>query len=51
MERGYFKSNRPNTESGFDLNRWTWNRKKYWTKPIQIIAPSKWMMNNVKKAI
>ena len=50
-KEGYFKSNRPNTESGFDLNRWTWNRKKkYWTKPIQIIAPSKWMMNNVKKS-
>ena len=32
---GYNKSNRPKTESSFDLNLWTWNRKiKYWKDPI-----------------
>ncbi len=41
---GYYPNNRPNYESGFDLNRWTWNRKKkYWNKPIQIVAPSAWL--------
>ena len=31
---GYTKKNRLNTEGGFDLNRWTWNRKiKYWKIP------------------
>ena len=25
---GYSSSNRPDYESGFDLNRWTWQRKK-----------------------
>ena len=46
---GYFTNNRPDYESGFDLNRWTWNRKKkYWKKPIQIITPSKWLANCVE---
>ncbi len=48
---GYNKKNRPVSESGFDLNKWTWNRKKkYWKSPIQLIAPSKWMMDNVKES-
>jgi glycosyltransferase involved in cell wall biosynthesis len=48
---GYFKSNRPLGEGRFDLNRWTWNRKrKYWKKPINIITPSIWMKQNVKKS-
>lgn len=50
-EEGYLKSNRPIGESGFDLNRWTWRRKrKYWKKPINIITPSDWMEKNVKKS-
>ncbi len=41
---GYYFNNRPNYELGFDLNRWTWNRKKkYWNKPIQIITASTWL--------
>jgi glycosyltransferase involved in cell wall biosynthesis len=41
---GYYSNNRPNYESGFDLNRWTWNRKKkYWNKPIHIVTPSAWL--------
>ena len=27
-KEGYHKGNRPIGESGFDLNRWTWKRKK-----------------------
>lgn len=43
---GYLKSNRPNDESRFDLNRWTWERKlKAWKKPIHIVTPSKWLAN------
>ncbi len=50
-KQGYNEKNRPKGESGFDLNKWTWNRKKkYWKKPIQLIAPSKWMMDNVKES-
>jgi glycosyltransferase involved in cell wall biosynthesis len=41
---GYYSNNRPNYESGFDLNRWTWNRKKKYLKfPIQIVTPSNWL--------
>jgi glycosyltransferase involved in cell wall biosynthesis len=48
---GYYSNNRPNYESGFDLNRWTWNRKKkYWNKPIQIVTPSAWLAKCVNKS-
>ena len=51
LSEGYFRSNRPIGEGRFDLNRWTWNRKrKYWKKPINIITPSNWMKQNVKKS-
>ncbi len=51
-KEGYLKSNRPIGESGFDLNMWSWKRKKkYWKKPIQIIAPSNWMKENVNKSL
>lgn len=48
---GYTKFNRPQGESGIDLNRWTWKRKlKKWTKPIQIVSPSKWIDTCVKES-
>ena len=47
---GYNVDNRPNYESGFDINRWTWLRKlKYWKKPIQIITPSTWLKEMCKQ--
>ena len=37
---GYRHENRPEHESGFDLNRWTWQRKrKHWRRPLQIVCP------------
>lgn len=48
---GYYPHNRPNYETGFDLNRWTWQRKrKYWKNSIQIITTSRWLANCVKKS-
>jgi glycosyltransferase involved in cell wall biosynthesis len=48
---GYCPNNRPNYESGFDLNRWTWNRKKkYWKTPIQIVTPSIWLAKCVSES-
>lgn len=48
---GYYSNNRPNYESGFDLNRWTWNRKKkYWKNPIQIVTPSTWLAKSVSES-
>ncbi len=41
---GYRKGNRPGYESGFDLNRWTWERKrKHWQRPMHIVTPSHWL--------
>jgi glycosyltransferase involved in cell wall biosynthesis len=41
---GYSRRNRPPYESGFDLNRWTWKRKrKHWQKPMHIVSPSRWL--------
>ena len=48
---GYSKKNRPKHEFGFDINRWTWRRKKKkWKNPIQIIAPSNWIGDFVTKS-
>lgn len=48
---GYRHINRPVTESGFDLNRWTWNRKrKAWKRPMQIVTPSHWLGSCVRES-
>ena len=42
---------RSNYSKSFDFNRWTWLRKKkLWKKPLQIVTPSKWLTNCVKKS-
>ena len=41
---GYRRDNRLKGERGPDLNRRTWIRKRrHWTQPAQIVAPSRWM--------
>ena len=41
---GYLPNNRLEDERGSDLNRRAWERKrKNWTRPAQLIAPSQWM--------
>jgi glycosyltransferase involved in cell wall biosynthesis len=48
---GYNRTNRPKHESGLDLNRWTWKRKqRRWRRPIQIVAPSRWLADCVQKS-
>jgi glycosyltransferase involved in cell wall biosynthesis len=48
---GYRRDNRPAYESGFDLNRWTWERKrKYWQRPMQIVTPSRWLADCVRES-
>jgi glycosyltransferase involved in cell wall biosynthesis len=48
---GYRRDNRPAHESGLDLNRWTWERKrKHWTQPMQIVTPSRWLANCVRES-
>ena len=48
---GYRRGNRPPYESGFDLNRWTWQRKrKYWQRPMHIVTPSRWLGECVRES-
>jgi glycosyltransferase involved in cell wall biosynthesis len=50
-KEGYLSSNRPANETGPDLNRWTWNRKKrHWKKPIHVVSPSAWLADLVKSS-
>jgi glycosyltransferase involved in cell wall biosynthesis len=50
-QEGYWQHNRPSYEGGFDLNRWTWDRKrKHWRKPFQIVTPSQWLADCVSKS-
>jgi glycosyltransferase involved in cell wall biosynthesis len=49
---GYKSDNRPEYESGFDLNSWTWHRKlKHWSHPIHIVTPSHWLAEFAQKSI
>jgi glycosyltransferase involved in cell wall biosynthesis len=50
-QKGYLKNNRPSYEGGFDLNRWTWSRKrKHWQRAFHIVTPSQWLANCVLKS-
>ena len=50
-KEGYRKDNRPDYEGGFDLNRWTWERKrKHWQRPMHIITPSQWLAECVRQS-
>lgn len=48
---GYTKANRPTDESGFDLDKSTWELKsKLWTKPMTIVPASSWLEESVKSS-
>lgn len=48
---GYHRHNRPAHESGFDLNRWTWKRKrKHWQRPMHIVTPSRWLADCARES-
>lgn len=50
---GYNASNRPASETGLDINRWIWKRKKKsWSEleNIVIAAPSKWLAECASKS-
>ncbi len=49
--QNYSSKSRIFEEKGFDINKWTWNRKKRsWTKPMNIVATSSWLYDCVKKS-
>ena len=44
FRQGYSRSNRADNESGFDIDRWTWKRKKkHWKCPMFLVSPSNWL--------
>lgn len=46
---GYTRKNRLPSDSGLDLDRWTWKRKKrIWKEPFQLVCPSNWLADCVK---
>jgi glycosyltransferase involved in cell wall biosynthesis len=48
----YTRASRPSHETGFDLNRWTFNRKrKHWTRPIQLVSPSRWLAECARQSV
>ena len=48
---GYRKNNKPLNSRGLDLDRISWQmKKKYWKSKYQIICPSNWLANCVKKS-
>ena len=49
---GYFAANRPSSQKGFDLNAWTWRRKKkFWKSPIHIVTPSRWLTECASQSV
>lgn len=48
---GYSAANRPSGDSGIDIDRWTWNRKKkYWRKPMHLLPASTWLTQSVHES-
>ena len=48
---GYHRNNRPVGDGGFDLDRWTFERKKrYWRQPFHIVCPSQWLADCVRNS-
>lgn len=48
---GYRRDNRLKGEWGLDVNRAAWERKrKHWRAPLQLIAPSTWMAEEVSRS-
>ena len=46
---GYLANNRPCYESGLDINRMTWLRKKkHFRRPLHIVCPSRWLAECVR---
>ena len=49
---GYYKNNRPEGDSGVDINRLTWKRKmKLWKSKINIVTPSSWLAECAKNSM
>jgi glycosyltransferase involved in cell wall biosynthesis len=48
---GYTAANRSSSDSGPDIDRWAWRRKRHaWKRPIHIVAPSRWLADCVRQS-
>ncbi|MFM2013686.1 MAG: hypothetical protein RLZZ396_2470, partial [Planctomycetota bacterium] len=48
---GYLAANQPSSESGYDVNRQVWLRKKRsWRKPMHIVCPSRWLADCARRS-
>lgn len=45
---GYLPGNRPPGESGFDLDRWTWARKRRSWSPMHLVPASRWLESCIR---
>jgi glycosyltransferase involved in cell wall biosynthesis len=51
---GYAPGNRPRGESGLDVNRWVWNRKRGAYRAIRrlaVAAPSRWLAARARESV
>lgn len=51
---GYLKNNRPADESGFDLNRWVWQRKlRAYSRlrNLTVVTPSRWLGRCARESV
>ena len=49
--QGYTKANRIQSDSGFDLDKWTWERKrKNWRTPMYLLPASSWLKTAVRRS-
>ena len=49
---GYHKKNNDPRDKGFDLDRYTWNKKsRLWNKPMHIVTPSDWLASCAKESV
>ena len=48
---GYDSQNKLAENSGLDINKWIWKRKKRaWKTPMYIVSPSRWLADNVRES-
>lgn len=44
---GYARDNRPSDESGWDIDRWSWERKRSKWAPMHMVPASSWLASSV----
>jgi len=47
---GYTRGNRPPEESGWDIDRWAWERKRSLWAPMHMVPASSWLQDSVRSS-